>query len=101
LKKIFVGSHLDNINVTPEGTLVLGCHPKAITFLHYAKNSKTTISPSQVLSIDYPKQKIYKEEFLSNGDDISASTVGIIHDKTVYVGGLLSKGILVCPQAKQ
>jgi arylesterase/paraoxonase len=98
IEEVYAGTHVDNINVTPEGTLVLGCHPKALTFLRYVQNSDTSFAPSQVLSLNYPKQKIYKEEFLSNGEDISASTVAVIHDKTIYIGGLLSEGILACPQ---
>ena len=44
----------DNLSFAPDGSLWVGCHPKLLTFVHYAEDPANRIAPSQVMRLVPP-----------------------------------------------
>jgi len=93
-KSIELDSGLDNIEIDLNGNLYIGSHPKLFDFVKHAKD-KTHLSPSQIFKIssDY---SVIDEIFLSDGVDISASTVGAFYNNILLIGAVFDNHFLYC-----
>jgi arylesterase / paraoxonase len=89
----------DNIEVSPQGTLLIGCHPKLLDFLSHSKNEKIK-SASAVIEM-VPKdgdisnfsQKII---YLNTGHSLSGSSVATTFGKeSILIGSVFEKKILI------
>jgi len=96
IKSVFVDSAVDNI-VIDETTndLIVGSHPKILTFLSHARN-QNNIAPSQVFRMESKGNNKVEEIFLSNGTDLSASSVGVVFENYLFIGGVFDAGFLIC-----
>lgn len=96
----------DNIEIDKFGYLWIACHPKLLKFLAHGKDASKK-SPSQFLKIVYLPNTNYKflqeEVFLSDGSDISGSSVAsYFHSdstNTMLVGSVYEDKILVLERA--
>lgn len=96
-RQIFVGTGPDNIEVDSEGNLWIGAHPKLLTFVAHAQDARKK-SPSQVLRLtpDGAGGFHSQEIFLSDGSDLSASSVAARHGSRLLVGAVFGPGFLDC-----
>ena len=99
IKKILVNTGIDNIDVNPEdGSIIAGCHPNALRFLHHLSNPNETISPSQVIRIvlDEENNASIEEIYLNNGDEISASASGLVIGDYLLITPVFKDSIAIC-----
>jgi arylesterase/paraoxonase len=94
LESIEIDSGLDNIEIDLDGNLYIGSHPKLFDFIKHAKD-KTHFSPSQVFKIS-PDYTLIEEIFLSDGNDLSASTVGAFYNNVLLIGAVFDNHFLHC-----
>jgi len=90
---------LDNIEQGPDGALYIGGHPDIFAFLDHAEDPETP-APSQVVRFD-PDTGEHETVFYSAGEDISASSVGAVHDGRLIVGAVFDSHVLVCSYQNQ
>ena len=104
---------VDNIHINEHDQLVAG-HPNAWALTLHDNNPSERLSPSEVvlltepkiselaLPLEPPRQLFFMFRFytetilLSNGELMSASTVGATYKNKLLVGALFDSGILVC-----
>jgi len=99
-KYINAYSGVDNLDVDVNGDIYIGSHPKLLTFTTYASgNRETGISPSQIQRIKKGSNQV-EEIFLSKGEDLKGSSVGVKHKDKLYIGGVFDEGVLVCDLKK-
>ncbi len=91
---INVNSGVDNIELDQDGNLWIGSHPKLFDFLKHAKDKKN-LSPSQVIVISGSTYEV-TEIFLSNGKDMSGSTVAAVYNKNLLIGSVFEDHFLHC-----
>lgn len=94
IKEIEIDSGLDNIEVDLNGDIYIGSHPKLFDFIKHAKD-KSNYAPSQIFKISKDYSNI-DEIFLSDGSDISASTVGAFYKNNLLIGALFDNHFLHC-----
>jgi len=94
LESIGIDSGLDNIEIDIAGNLYIGSHPKLFDFIKHAKD-KTHLSPSQVFKIS-PDYTLIEEVFLSDGHDLSASTVAAFYNNVLLIGAVFDNHFLHC-----
>ena len=94
INSIAIDSGLDNIEVDSNGDLYIGSHPKLFDFIKHAKN-KTNLSPSQIFKVSSDYESV-NEIFLSDGSDLSASTVGAFYNGKLLIGALFDNHFLYC-----
>jgi arylesterase/paraoxonase len=92
--QIETGTGVDNIEFDSDGTLWVGAHPKMLTFVGHSKDADK-LSPSQVLNID-PVTGNVEEIFLSDGSDISGSSVAAKYNQRLLIGAVFDKKFLDC-----
>jgi len=87
--------------VDDEGNLWVGAHPKLLTFVEYREDASKR-SPSQVLKLTPGAGASFSvsEVFLSDGSDLSASTVGARYGDRLLVGSVLDAKSLDCRLGK-
>ena len=97
VRKISVGTGVDNIEIDTQGRLWLGCHPKLLTFVKYANDPKKR-SPSQVLMIKVIKEgkDEIKEVYLNNGNPISGSSVAAYFHGKLLIGSVFDPKFTIC-----
>ncbi len=84
----------DNIELLPDGQLLVALHPKAFDLLaHFADPVQT--APSQVVKVD-PESGDVETIFLSLGDDLSAASTGAIYDDRLIIGAIIESKFLDC-----
>lgn len=85
----------DNIFVSKNGDLTLGCHPKMLDIFAYLFNP-TLKAPSQVLRIKTNNGMPVKvtEVFSDDGSTISASTISVFHENNLLIGSVASELVL-------
>ena len=95
--EIKLGTAPDNIDVDRDGNLWIGAHPKLLTFVAY-KEDASKRSPSQVLKLSPSGGASFSasEIFLSDGSDLSASTVGARYGDRLLIGSVLDQNFLDC-----
>ncbi len=95
--RIRVPLGLDNIETGPDGALYIGGHPDVFAFLDHAADARVN-APSQVVRLD-PQTRVQETVFYSDGSEISASSVGAVHDGRLVVGAVYDPHVLICPLA--
>jgi arylesterase/paraoxonase len=75
-QKDFVGTLYppDNIEMTKNGDLIIGCHPKLFAFMSHRKNAENK-SPSAVIELDHNDLQNQKLLYLNDGSTLSGSSV--------------------------
>ncbi len=91
---IETGTGVDNIEIDTSGALWVGAHPKLLTFIAHSKDA-AKLAPSQVLRID-PETSEVTEIFLSEGADLSASSVAARFGQRLLIGAVLDAKFLDC-----
>ena len=96
IEDVACGTGVDNIELTPDGKLWIGCHPSLLAFAAYAKGRKP-ISPSEIITIDYRKKGDYRKEivYLDDGRNMSASTVAAVYKDFIFVGNVMDDHFLI------
>jgi arylesterase/paraoxonase len=86
----------DNIDVDEEGNLWVGCHPKLLAYVAHSKDH-SKLSPSEIIKIAYKgKGSAHLESiYLTDGSEISGSTVGVIFDDKLLIGSVFEKHVLL------
>ena len=91
-----VGTMADNLIWDGDDYLLVGAHPKAFTFLAHVKDPEA-LSPSQVIRVDVSTSPMtYETIFMSDGSDISGSSVGARLDGELLIGSVFEPHILRC-----
>lgn len=87
----------DNISIAADGSLWIGVHPKLLTFTGYAKDP-SKLSPSKVVRIHGEAGAWTVDElFLSDGSDISGSSVALpVGDGRFLIGSVFDAWLLDC-----
>jgi len=87
---------VDNIEFDQEGKIWIGCHPSLLVFAEYAAGRQEK-TPSEVITIDYRGVGDYDVEtvYMSDGSDMSASTVASVYGDHIFVGNVMDPGFLV------
>ncbi len=84
---------VDNIDITANGDLWIGCHPQLLRFSAHALDS-TNFSPSQVIRVG--RDGAVDEVFLNDGKDYSGSTVGATYKDLLLIGSVFESAVLIC-----
>lgn len=91
------GTGVDNIDVAPDGSLLIGAHPKLLGFLSHAKDPPTRRAPSEIIRL-VPREGggfTQKTLYLSEGDPLSASSVAATNGEVIVVGAVFDPRLLV------
>jgi arylesterase / paraoxonase len=94
---VALGSGLDNVDVSPDGTILIGAHPKLMDFLAHA-NDPLNLSPSQVVRL-VPRAGgggTADTVYLNLGDELSGSSVAASYGDIMLVAGVFEPKILAC-----
>ena len=94
-RRIPVPLGLDNIEIAPDGDLLIGGTPDIFAFRDH-RDDANALAPSQVVRVD-PEAGTHETIFYSGGEAISASSVGAVHDGRLVVGAVYDPHVLVCP----
>ena len=94
-----LGTGVDNIDVQPDGTLLIGAHPKILDFVSHASDP-AELSPSQVVRIE-PSQKKAGTIYLNLGKEISGVSVAAGYGDKMLLGQVFEPRVLVCTQQRE
>ncbi len=84
----------DNIELLPDGQLLIALHPKALELLAHFGDPALT-APSQVVKVD-PGTGDVETLFLSLGEDLSAASTGAIYQDRLIIGAIIESKFLDC-----
>jgi arylesterase/paraoxonase len=93
-----VATNPDNIEVAADGGLWIGGHPRVFDFLKHVDKPEHP-APSQVLRVN-ARTGENKEFFVDTSGMLNASSVGAVWDKTLIVGSVFDRHVMVCPMVK-
>ncbi|MBX3506598.1 MAG: SMP-30/gluconolactonase/LRE family protein [Parvibaculum sp.] len=99
IDQVRLGTGVDNIDVQPDGTLLIGAHPDLMAFLGHAGDPAKP-SPSQVVRIE-PEQKRAGTIYLNRGEEISGISVAAGYGDLMLLGQVFEPEVLVCTQSKE
>lgn len=99
LDNVRLGTGVDNIDVQPDGTLLIGAHPNVLNFMSHASDPEE-LSPSQVVRID-PSQKKAGTIYLNLGEEISGISVAAGYGDKMLLGQVFEPEVLVCSQSEE
>lgn len=87
---------VDNIEIAPDGSLWIGCHPSLMTFADYAQG-KISKSPSEIIRIDYKAKGDYDIEqiYLDDGTAMAAASVAAPYKDYIFLGNVMDDHFLV------
>jgi arylesterase/paraoxonase len=89
----------DNIELLPDGTLLVALHPKALALLaHFADEGVD--APSNIVHVD-PAIGVVETVFMSLGEDISAASTGARYGDRLIIGAIFDNKFLDCTLAAQ
>ena len=96
IEDIYCGSGVDNIEFDTNNNLWVGAHPNLLQFMSYA-NSYHSITPSEIIKIQYFKKGNYKVEtiYLEKGEEMSGSTVAAPFENLILMGNVMDEHFLV------
>lgn len=94
-----LGTGVDNIDVQPDGTLLLGAHPKILDLFSHASDAKE-LSPSQVVRME-PSEKRAGTIYLNMGEEISGISVAAGYGSKMLLGQIFQPEVLVCTQSEE
>lgn len=99
IEDIDCNTGVDNIEFDADGKLWIGCHPNLLHFAEYAAGRQDK-APSELIKIDYRSKGDYDLEtvYMSDGSDMSASTVAAIYNDFIFLGNVMDPGFLVLKQ---
>jgi arylesterase/paraoxonase len=99
--EVGLGTGPDNIEVDLEGNLWIGAHAKLLTFLSHASDPAVD-APSQVIKITPQGNDQFQvdEVFLSDGSDMSGSSVAARHGNRLLIGPVMDDRFLDCVMSK-
>lgn len=97
-----LGTGIDNIDVQPDGSLLIGAHPKLIDFLGHA-GDPAALSPSQVVRVEPGENGGGKAGtiYLNLGEEISGISVAAGYGDLMLLGQVFEPQVLVCTQSKE
>ncbi len=90
----------DNIEIDAAGDLWIGAHPKLLSFISHARDQEER-SPSEVVRV-HPDGRggfAVSEVFLSEGDDVSGSSVAARRGEHLLIGSVFDPHFLHCRMA--
>ncbi|HEY2388252.1 MAG TPA: SMP-30/gluconolactonase/LRE family protein [Candidatus Binatia bacterium] len=94
--EIPVATGVDNIEMDPDGSLWIGAHPQLLTLVGYMGGRKPR-APSQILHVTPATSGARVEEiYLDLGDQLSAASVGAVHDRRLLIGPIADDKFLDC-----
>ncbi len=87
---------MDNIELSHDGKLWMGCHPSLLAFTAYALGRKP-IAPSEVITIDYRNEGDYSKEiiFVDDGTTMSGSSVAVEYQDYIFSGNVMDDHFLI------
>jgi len=96
IEDIDCNTGVDNIEFDKDGKIWIGCHPSLLVFAEYAAGRQEK-APSELITIDYRDKGDYDVEtvYMSDGSDMSASTVASVYGDYIFVGNVMDPGFLV------
>ena len=94
-----LGTGVDNIDVQPDGTLLIGAHPNLMAFLSHASDP-AKLSPSQVVRLE-PEEKRAGTIYLNLGEEISGISVAAGYGDVMLLGQVFEPQVLVCSQSRE
>ena len=96
--RIAIPTSPDNIEVAADGSLTVAGHANTLKLIQHFINGSP--APSQVLHVipHADGTAAIDEIYLNGGEQISASSVGVIWGKKLLIGSITSRQILVCEQ---
>ena len=96
IEDIYCGSGVDNIEFDTYNNLWVGAHPNLLQFMSYS-NSYHSITPSEIIKIQYFKKGDYKVEtiYLEKGEEMSGSTVAAPFENLILMGNVMDEHFLV------
>lgn len=94
---ISIPSALDNIDIAADGRVWIASHPKMFDFLAHAGDARA-MSPSQVLALNVKPGGggEVNQIYLNPGEELSGSSVAVVHRKQMLVGSVFEEKILNC-----
>lgn len=84
----------DNIELLPDGQLLVALHPKALDLLAHFDDPAQN-APSQIVKVD-PESGDVETIFLSLGEDLSAASTGAIYKDRLIIGAIIEPKFLDC-----
>lgn len=94
-----VGTGVDNIDMQPDGTMLIGAHPNLMAFLSHASDP-AELSPSQVIRLE-PETKRAGTIYLNYGKEISGISVAAGYGDVMLLGQVFEPEVLVCSQSTE
>ncbi len=96
-REILTGTGVDNIEIDRAGALWIAAHPKLLTFVEHTKDPGTP-APSQVLKVTLggPSGFSTEDVFLSDGTDLSGSSVAARYGDRLLIGTVMDGHFLDC-----
>jgi len=96
---LFVDTAVDNLEWDGEGHLLVGAHINLFKFLDHIRDIETD-APSHVIRVNVRQTPMtYETIFMSDGADLSASSVGARFGDTLLIGAVLETHFLRCSKA--
>lgn len=84
----------DNIELLPDGQLLVALHPKALELLAHFGDPDLN-APSHIVKVD-PESGNVETIFLSLGEDLSAASTGAIYKDRLIIGAIVEPKFLDC-----
>jgi len=97
-----LGTGTDNIDVLPDGTLLIGAHPDLIQFLEHSEDPQA-LSPGQVVRVEPDPKGGGKAGtiYLNKGEQISGVSVAAGYKDQMLIGAVFQPKILACKQSTE
>ena len=97
-----LGTGTDNIDVLPDGTLLIGAHPDLVQFMEHAEDPKA-LSPGQVVRVEPDPKGGGKAAtiYLNKGEQISGLSVAAGYKDQMLIGAVFQPKILACKQSTE
>ncbi|MGB5092825.1 MAG: SMP-30/gluconolactonase/LRE family protein [Parvibaculum sp.] len=97
-----LGTGVDNIDVQPDGSLLIAAHPHMLDLQAHAADPGK-LSPSQVVRVVPGAQGGGEAAtiYLNNGEEISAASVAAGYQDKMLIGDIFDPKILVCHQSRE
>jgi arylesterase/paraoxonase len=88
---------VDNIELDENGDLWIGAHPKLLTYVRYAGDPARK-APCQILRVSLLPDEgfLAVEEHVTDGSDLSGSSVGAVYRDMLLIGSVMDDKFLVC-----
>jgi arylesterase/paraoxonase len=98
-KSIAVPGLPDNIELEPDGKLLVALHAKAFAFLDHVKDAAKK-APSQIVRVD-PETGTVETVYLNLGEELSAASTGARWKNRLLIGAIFDARFLDCTLGEQ